>query len=601
MLRSRFFWKLYSGYFALILLFTLLVGTLVGREIDTQSLRQIEQNLSEKAALLREISLHPLKFHDGASLQERIRKLGNETETRLTVIRSDGIVIADSDAAPSSMDNHLLRPEIQEALSKGSGAFQRFSRTMGKDMMYLALSVKEEGKQLGFVRVSVPVKDVHAQFALFREMVALGAGISAVVALFLGFFLARRFIGPLASMTEAARSISQGDYDQKLRFSTKDEVGALAEAFNAMSWQLRDRIHAVSSDRAKLFAILSNMVEGVIAVDQDEKVVHINRAAGEILHTGSQESMNKRIWEVTRVREVCLILADALREGEEKRGEISLPSHPREQIIEVRASPLRDENGETSGALIVLHDISELRRLEGMRKDFVANVSHELKTPLTAIRALVETLLDDKEMEREIQERFLEKMKKQSIRLSNLVTDLLSISRLESGKEERRREILDLRDSITESIQSIAPGGLGQKPAIHVEFPETPVKVLGDKEALRQLVDNLLDNAVKYSPAEASVEVRLRVEGNRAIMEVKDRGIGIEPHHQERIFERFYRVDKARSREVGGTGLGLSIVKQIALALGGKVSVESTPGGGSTFRVQLPLAGNGGELYHQTF
>jgi two-component system phosphate regulon sensor histidine kinase PhoR len=265
--------------------------------------------------------------------------------------------------------------------------------------------------------------------------------------------------------------------------------------------------------------------------------------------------------------------------------------------IEMHAGPLTGGRGEVVGAVLVLNDVSELRRLEAIRRDFVANVSHELKTPLTAIRGLVETILDDPEMPVDVRQRFLERIEEQTQRLSTLVTDLLTLSRLESESSRREREVVDFRGVVDSSVRRLR--GVAEGKGIHLEtaFDGDALWVLGDEEQLRQMVDNLVDNAVKYTPEGGRVAVRLRAateEGTgqtECLLEVDDTGIGIEPRHQERIFERFYRVDKARSRELGGTGLGLSIVKHIAKDTGGSVSLESRPGLGSTFRVRLPLAG----------
>jgi len=271
-------------------------------------------------------------------------------------------------------------------------------------------------------------------------------------------------------------------------------------------------------------------------------------------------------------------------------GEVKRAGRSGDRVLEMQAAPLRDSDGNPAGAVVVLHDVTQLRRLETVRQDFVANVSHELKTPLTAIRGLVETLLDDGAMDEATRQRFLTKLRDQTARVSALMTDLLAISQIESRETALEVEMLDLRDPIRESLKALLPSAEKKGVTVESEVPDEPVTESCDAEAIRRVFDNLLDNAVKYTPEEGRVWVRLRTEGDSALVEVADTGIGIEPRDQERIFERFYRVDKARSRELGGTGLGLSIVKHIVQAHGGEVSVESVPGRGSTFRVRLPLA-----------
>jgi len=262
-------------------------------------------------------------------------------------------------------------------------------------------------------------------------------------------------------------------------------------------------------------------------------------------------------------------------------------------VVQLMGSPLKNADGERVGAVVVLHDVSDLRQLEGVRRDFVANISHELKTPLAAIRGLVETLIDDADMDPETHQRFIEKIHDQSMRLSSLVSDLLTLSRLESDQGGIQFEGVDVREAVAESYRAQVHVAESKKVEMAARVADSPVLVEGDGEALRELVDNLLSNAIKFTPAGGRVDLRLGVEGPNAVLTVEDTGIGIAPEDQGRIFERFYRVDKARSRQLGGTGLGLSIVKHVALAHGGNVSLKSAPGRGSTFRVQIPLRRGG--------
>ncbi|HVS10216.1 MAG TPA: ATP-binding protein [Planctomycetota bacterium] len=441
-----------------------------------------------------------------------------------------------------------------------------------------------------------------APVLLVALLVALGlplpwsALLAAIAALALAAWSARRLTRPLDAMTEAADAMRNGGLRRAIAGHGADEFDRLAAAVDGMAQDLQGRVEALTGDRNKVLAILASMVEGVVAVDRGERVVHMNEVAERLLGASPGQAAGRRIWEVTRASGVCELLEATLREEGEAAGELVLRvgTDPAERRIEMRSSPLRDAAGEVAGAVVVLHDVSELRRLEEVRRDFVANVSHELKTPLTAIRGLVETLLDDRHMEEATRVRFLEKIRDQSSRLSTLVSDLLTLARIESPEEPIERRTLDLRSPVREGAARFAPLCQHKGLEMRLELPERAVLLRGDEEALRQIVDNLLDNAVKYTPSGGRVRLRLVAPASDggperwALLEVEDTGIGIEPRHQERIFERFYRVDKARSRELGGTGLGLSIVKHLALAHGGRVSLESTPGRGSTFRVHLP-------------
>jgi two-component system phosphate regulon sensor histidine kinase PhoR len=571
-----------------------MLGVLVDRSVERDLVRQIHDALETEAVLLNEIARPYMSSPPDSTLQHLLYVLGARTGTRFTVIRADGVVLADSREDPAAMDNHRMRPEVLEALAKGVGSETRYSHTLDREMTYVAVPMFNGEGVSGFARAAVPLTAVRDRLSEMRAMVLLGGLTAAVLALLIGFLVARSFTRPIARMTAAADAIASGDYDQRLAVDRSDEIGRLAAALNSMTGQLRDHIHTITADKAKTVAILAGMVEGVVAVDSEERIVHINSAAEGILGIREEESLGKRIWEATRVREVSDSVAEAMRGHHVSIGEARIPSPEKEQVIQTIAAPLRDAEGGLDGAIVVLHDVSELRQLEKVRRDFIANISHELKTPLAAIRGLVETLIDDDQMDKETHDRFLTKIRDQSSRLSNLIVDLLTISRLESHESKLEFEPTDLRVPVAESYRNLSPHAEASEIAVEPLIPDEPVTVEGDPEALRELVDNLLSNAVKYTPRGGRVQLRLFVEAESAILEIEDTGIGIAPEDQSRVFERFYRVDKARSRRMGGTGLGLSIVKHVALAHGGNVSVRSETGRGSTFRVQIPLNSDSG-------
>jgi two-component system phosphate regulon sensor histidine kinase PhoR len=329
------------------------------------------------------------------------------------------------------------------------------------------------------------------------------------------------------------------------------------------------------------------MVEGVVAVDEKGRVILMNGVAAEILGADARLAQGSSFESVTRVGEVQDAVAETMRSGVRRVREVLLSAVPRDRILEIYVSPIREPSG---GVVVVLHDVTELRRLEGVRRDFVANVSHELKTPLTVIRGIVETLLDDEDIEAATRVRFLQKANVQTERISSIVTDLLRLVRLESEGAGGERETLDLREPVQASVRSLQPSADDKRIELRVDVSPDELLVDGDRNALRLIVDNILDNAVKYTSA-GHVSVRLSRDADRALLEIADTGVGIAAVEQERIFERFYRVDKARSRELGGTGLGLSIVRNAVHAHGGVVQCVSELGRGSTFRVWIPLAG----------
>jgi two-component system phosphate regulon sensor histidine kinase PhoR len=589
-LKSRFFWKLYAGYAALVLLAVVTVGVLVARRISSDSIAETDSRLHAQAVLIRDLARPSLAGDADPGLQQQVRDLGAAVGTRITVIRADGIVIADSDEDPAGMDNHGTRPEVIQALEEGSGSATRFSRTVAFNMMYVAVRVDKAGELLGYTRASVPLTIIRERLAVLRGIVVLGGVVAAVFALGIGLVVARRVTARLASVTEAAELIAGGSYGRRVDSVSQDEIGMLASAFNRMAAQLEERVQTISEDRTKLLTILGGMVEGVVAVDTEQHVLHLNAAAGRILQVMPGETLGKPIWQVTRVRHVSEAIEEVLRDAREVTGELDLEVEGQPRVVELHGAPLQNGAGGLVGAVLVLHDVTELRRLETVRQDFVANVSHELKTPITAIRGLIESILDHDDMPAETRSSFLGKIQNQSSRLSLLVTDLLTLARLESADGVVDPAPLDLRDPVQASVANFRSGAEEKGVGLHQEVPDRPVRVSGDAEALELVVNNLLDNALKYTPEGGRIQVRLRAEDGNAVLEVVDTGIGIAREHHDRIFERFYRVDKARSREVGGTGLGLSIVKHVCRAHGASISVESAVASGSTFSVILPLA-----------
>lgn len=589
MLHSRFLWKLYAGYVALIVLATAMVGWLVASRMESETVHEIDRQLEVEALLLRDIAINAWQNGETERLRERLEALGDQIDTRLTVIRADGVVVGDSDKDPSNMDNHGTRPEVLEAAATGRGTAIRFSRTLDRHMRYLALTFELEGQQLGFVRSSMPLTNLRDRLAQLRAAVILGAVVASALALVLGFVLARRVTRPLLAMATVAEQIAQGAYGKKVPVALRDELGTLARAFNTMSEKLRDSVAEVQADQAKLAAILSSMVEGVVAVDRDERIVHLNQAAAKLLVVSPGDAMGRPIWEVTRLREVPETLAETLRCEQMVQRLVRVPGSP-DRFFDLHAAPLRTGGELPAGAVLVLSDLTELRRLETIRRDFVSNVSHEFKTPVTVIRGLVETLMEDAAIETATRQRFLGKIRNQAERLTNLVTDLVSLARLESENAQPELGTIDVREPVIQAVRGLQSVSEARDLRIETELAEDPLLVRGEEETLERAVTNLLDNAIKYSPEGGRIVVRTLAREDGAVIEVEDEGLGIEPRHQERIFERFYRVDAARSRALGGTGLGLAIVKHTALALGGDVSLDSTPGKGSTFRIRLPPA-----------
>jgi two-component system phosphate regulon sensor histidine kinase PhoR len=414
----------------------------------------------------------------------------------------------------------------------------------------------------------------------------LGLVIGLVGSAALSWWTVRRLRGPITQLTDAAHALAQAPVNRTVPVAADDELGILTSAFNDMSQALADTIARMDQERQQLRAVFRSMAEGVVVIDAEQRIQFLNEAGGRLLHLGLDQARGKKVWELLRHRQILEAVEHILRED---RYHCEIEWHGADpRVFSVHGTrlpgvPLR-------GAVLVLHDITHLRRLERVRQDFVANVSHELKTPLAAIKATVETLLDGAIDDADHNVKFLGRVHENAERLHLLVQDLLTLSRIESGDERMDTGPLPVSQVIESCISRQEDRALAKQLRLVQLPPDEPLAALADEEALAQILDNLVDNAIKYTPSEGEITLRWEARDRWVVIEVADTGVGIPEKDLSRIFERFYRVDKARSRELGGTGLGLSIVKHLVQALGGSVHATSQLGFGSTFTVQLPLA-----------
>jgi two-component system phosphate regulon sensor histidine kinase PhoR len=455
-------------------------------------------------------------------------------------------------------------------------------------MVYVALRLDGPDGPLGYVRAALPAEQMEASLTAVRRSVLTGTTIGVLVALACGLLLAQHITRPLAALTVVATDLSAGRYDSRVEVAGDDELGLLGTTLNRLGEEVTRRIAALSQEDAQLRAMLASMIEGVVAIDDEGRVAFINSAARELLDAGTGESRGRSLWELAPVRDLEGLVGRARTSGGHVEDELDLFRGARERILQVHVSPFR--GGDAGGFVLVLHDISELRRLERVRRDFVANVSHELKTPLTSIQGFVETLLSGALHDQDNNVRFLERIEVNVRRLTSLVSDLLSLAKIESGQLAIERGPVDWREVLDGVLRLREPALTKKGLTLEVAGRERALLVRGDREAMTQVLDNLIDNAIQYTNAPGRIVVRFWNEKGRGLVSVTDTGIGIPAADLDRIFERFYRVDKARSRAVGGTGLGLSIVKNLVLRMDGEVTVESAEGRGSIFTVMLPAA-----------
>ncbi len=587
--RRPLIWQLYPSYLILALVALLATGWYASRSMRDFYLSQIHQNLLNQSQLLKDQFLPLLEPAMYAELDHYCKQAGKRVATRLTVILTDGTVVGDSEAQPAQMENHGDRPEIIDAMKGVKGSATRFSDTLGQHMMYVALPIHDGPLLRGIVRVSIAIDDVDTQLRTVQFRFLIGGIIIAVVVSVVCLAISRRITRPMEAMRRSAERFANGDLSHRIHPPDTIELAALAEAMNQMAQELEQRIQTVINQRNETQAVFSSMVEGVVALDPEERILDLNDAAARLLNRSKALLKGRSIQEVMRSHDLHRMVQITLVDGTQTDGDITLYQNG-EQVLGIRCTPLLTADGNSLGIVLVMNDVTQLRRLENMRTDFAANVSHEIKTPLTAIQGFVDTLVHGTGDDTEQARRFLDIIQKHVNRLATIIDDLMQLSRLEQDNDSIRLRYR--RSSIAERINAaiLLCGRTAKEKKIAMEIDVDPgLEANIDPDMIEQALINLIDNAVKYSPEGSAVAIRAGIADGEIQLSVKDQGIGIAQKHLPRLFERFYRVDKARSRKMGGTGLGLAIVKHIVLAHGGRVTVESAQGEGSTFTLHLPV------------
>lgn len=591
MRRKKIMWRIYASF-----LVSAMIAFAAMAWYATHSLRLFHQDqvvaelLMQSQVVARE-AIVILPETEPGTADRLCKELGRLMTTRITLVLPDGRVIGDSEDNPAGMANHHNRPEISAALEGGIGKAVRFSDTRRQSLMYLAVPVRQGNNLLAVARVSLPLAVIDWSLHVVVRHIILGWLIVAALFALVTWFLSRRISRPLEDMRRVAERIARGDLEARVARPDSEELGDLARTLNQMAAQLGERLSTITRQRNEQEAVLASMAEGVLAVDRDERILHLNHAAAHLLDLAPEQARGRSIQEAVRNRDLQAFIGATLAGTGSAEGEIVIYGNT-ERFLQLHGTALADSVGRNIGALIVFSDITRLKRLETVRRDFVANVSHELKTPITALKGCVETLADTKPMDAAENARFLDMMTRQVDRMEALVKDLLSLSQIEFDAE-RKRVALDpgsICDVLQRAVQSFTVAAAAKSISLVVECP---VEVTAPINAilLEQAVGNLLDNAIKFSANGTRILARGRLAGNDVEIQVTDQGLGIEKKHLSRLFERFYRVDQARSRALGGTGLGLAIVKHIVLAHGGTVTVASELGQGSTFTIRIPRQG----------
>lgn len=595
---------------ALAILFALLCGFVIAGLLAARSLA--EQELLQSGRAL-EVSTNLIAFDlqplvtastplpAAGRLQVIVRELSQRADARVTLVHASGRVLADSavrDADLAGIENHRARPEIAQAVASGTGTDLRASHTTGERTLYRAVRLSKPGNdsEALYLRLGLPMTALDQELFTLKRNLTLAFGSAFLIAVGLSIWLARNLTQPLSDMATVARQLAAGNLAVKVKASGRDEVGVLAHTLNHMTEELRSKIEELSEDRAQLLAMLTSMVEGVMVLDSKGRILQVNPAWERMFGATRTEARGRQSSEVFAHPKLNDLVSAVLTSRAGQEAEILLANG---RCLNVEASVAGGEQDNEACAVLVFHDITELRRLEHIRKDFVANVSHELRTPLTSIKGYVEALLDGGKDDPETSVRFLDIILKQSDRLNLILEDLLQLSKIESGQVQFKQEPLHIGSVVERTIAMIKPLADKKQHQLRAQVDADLPLITGDQERLVQVVANLLDNAIKYTPEGGQITVaarRIPVRAHRSAdglrdgveLTVTDTGIGIPEKDRPRVFERFYRVDKARSRELGGTGLGLAIVKHIVEGHGGQIRVEGNVPSGSRFVVRLP-------------
>jgi len=567
---------------------SLLAAVVLDRAVARRITDQVASRLTEETRLARDLLLSEPDLTAGAdALADR---LGRDLGLRVTIIDASGKVLGDTDLdgeALLSVENHADRPEVIEAMRAGTGRAVRYSRTLTENMLYVASRIDPDDPSRGIVRLAVPLTDVKKAQEEIRGPILVAALLSVVLAAGIGWVVARGPARRLEAMARAASDFAGGRTAVRAEAGGDDEVAVLARSLNRMADELQERLVLLERERSQLRTVLEGMVEGVVLTDPTGRILLANDAFRRIFNAQLPVE-GRRPLETARVPALQEAIESALEADEPVTREIALGG-AQDKVIQASLASIR-ESGETVGAVAVFHDVSELKRLERVRREFVANVSHELRTPLTAIKGYAETLRDGGLRDPETAAEFVRVIHRHAERLRALIEDLLDLAAVEQGEARIDLAPVALRDVATQAEAVARPAAAGKRHTLTLDVPGDLPRVLADRDRLGQVLINLLDNAVKFTPEGGRIEVSARPSSGRVVVSVKDNGVGIPPEDIGRIFERFYRVGRSRDRREGGTGLGLAIAKHLTQAMGGTIEVESRPGSGTTFRVSLPAA-----------
>jgi two-component system phosphate regulon sensor histidine kinase PhoR len=576
------YWKITIPFVLITILGMAALGFYTAGTARGAQLAQLRTYLINESRLVADDSIDGFTASDATGLDALAKTIGQQIGARITLIATNGTVLGDSWEDPANLENHSDRPEVLEALATGVGVSTRFSTTIGENMMYAAVPVVSSGLTLGVARVALPLTEVENTVGSASRTIIIALLVIALIVILLTAWIIRHITYPLRQITRATEAMAAGQFAQKVPVGANDELGRLGHAFNLMASQLDQTLSLVNAEKSRLEALLANLPDGIVMTDRDGSVVFVNQAAARLFHVVCEMEQARSIIEVVHDHEIEALYKKCLS----AQREITAQVGTRGYFLRVIAVPLiADQPG---GALLLFQDLTQLRSLQTMRQEFVANVSHELRTPLAGIKAIVETLKDGAIEDKKVAGEFLERVDIEVDKLSQMISELMELSRIESGKAILDKKPLDLNQLILDTIAHFSPQTerhrLTVKLNLATELPDIPA----DGARIMHVITNILDNAIKFTPAGGQITISSKPAGSQAVVSIADTGIGISPEDLTHIFERFYKADKSRTGQ--GTGLGLAIAKHTVQAHGGQIWADSEPGKGSVFSFSLPLS-----------
>jgi len=575
-------WRITIWFVLLVIVGMTALGAYLTSSVRNSQLSNLREQLENEAKITAEVSSPDFVNQEINNLDALAKKLGGHIDTRITLIDLDGTVLGDSDEDPSTMENHSTRPEIKDALSSGVGESTRYSTTIGKQMMYVAVPITSQGEVLGIARVALPLTQIENSVNRVILSIIIAMAMAAILVILAAWLIARITTQPIRELTKVSQQIASGEFGHKILVGTKDETGQLAHAFNEMSMKLKDMLATISEDRTRLSSILDNMADGVILTDSEGNIIVTNKAAQSLFSIKDNIAQDRPLIEVVREHELSDLINQCLETGQEKTSQFDFSKLNR--FLRAIAIPINKDR--LDGVLLLIQDLSELRNLQTMRRDLVGNISHEFRTPLTGIKTMVETLQDGAIDERDTARDFLSRIEAEVDRMTQLVGELTELSHIETGKAELKLEPVNLNLLAEKVMDQLKPQAERQNLTLEAVLEDDIPSFQADKERIRQVMVNLIHNAIKFNRPGGSITTTTGYSEGSVVVEVTDTGIGIAKDDLPHIFERFFKSHKSRAGQ--GTGMGLAIAKHIVEAHGGKIWVQSEEEKGSTFSFSIP-------------